>query len=51
MIKTTGDAYPVLEKRLLELHPYDVPEIISFYAENVYQPYLSWLTDNVDSSN
>ena len=51
MIKTTGDAYSVLEKRLLELHPYDVPEIISFYAENVYQPYLSWLTDNVDSSN
>lgn len=51
LIKTTRNAYKKLEERLIELHPYDVPEIISFNAEKVYQPYLSWLTENVDSSN
>jgi len=46
LIKSRAELYPKLEKRLIELHPYEVPEIVSFKAENVYQDYLSWVVNN-----
>ena len=30
-------------KRLLELHPYDVPEIISLIPSHVHEPYAQWV--------
>jgi uncharacterized protein involved in tolerance to divalent cations len=29
LLKTQGAVYPLLETRIRELHPYDVPEIIA----------------------
>ena len=46
LIKSKAELYSKLEKRLVELHPYAVPEIVSFKAEKVYQDYLSWLVSN-----
>jgi periplasmic divalent cation tolerance protein len=43
MIKTTGEAYPRLEARLRELHPYEVPEIIAVPVASGLKAYLDWV--------
>lgn len=42
-IKTTAAAYPALEARLLQLHPYQVPEIIALPVLAGSALYLDWL--------
>ena len=46
-IKTRRDLYHPLEKLLLELHPYDQPEIIATAIDQVSSGYLKWLTEQV----
>jgi periplasmic divalent cation tolerance protein len=46
-IKTRHDLYKPLEKLLLELHPYDQPEIIATPVAEVSAGYLKWLTEQV----
>src|SRR5438067_9175188 len=46
-IKTRHDLYKQLEKMLLELHPYDQPEILATPASEVSAGYLKWLTEQV----
>ena len=46
-IKTRHDLYKQLEKLLLELHPYDQPEIIATVVTEVSAGYLKWLTEQV----
>ncbi|NCN88967.1 MAG: divalent-cation tolerance protein CutA [Gallionella sp.] len=43
LIKTTRSAYPQLEQRLRELHPYDLPEIIALPVAAGLPDYLSWV--------
>lgn len=43
IFKTSSTAYPVLEQRLRELHPYDVPEIVALHPEQVSGTYLEWV--------
>jgi periplasmic divalent cation tolerance protein len=43
-VKTRGDLYGSVEKTIRELHPYDVPEILSSVAEGS-KPYLKWLRE------
>jgi periplasmic divalent cation tolerance protein len=45
LIKTTDTAYPALEARLFELHPYEVPEIVAFSMDCGLPAYLSWLVE------
>ena len=49
LIKTTTDGLPRLRDVLLEIHPYDVPEIIALNLDEAgsHAPYLKWLSDNV----
>ncbi len=49
VIKTTADRYPELEKRLRELHPYEVPEIVALPAAAVAESYLAWVTANTQT--
>ncbi len=42
-IKTRANLYLELEKRLKELHPYSVPEILALAVEQGSESYLSWL--------
>ncbi len=42
-IKTKASLYPRLEKRLKELHPYEIPEIIALPIQDGFKPYLDWL--------
>jgi periplasmic divalent cation tolerance protein len=43
VIKSTANAYPALERRIRELHPYETPEVIALPIVRGSQPYLEWL--------
>ncbi len=45
LIKTTALAYPALEERLRQLHPYEVPEIIAVPLAAGLPAYLAWVTE------
>jgi periplasmic divalent cation tolerance protein len=42
-IKTRGDLYSEVVRLLKELHPYEVPEILTVIVE-ASKPYLDWLS-------
>ena len=43
LIKTTDARFAALERRLLELHPYEVPELIAVPVAQGHQAYLDWV--------
>lgn len=45
LIKTPQAAYPRLEARIRELHPYQVPEIIALPIQTGSVAYLDWIMD------
>lgn len=49
-IKTVSGKYDEVEKLILLVHPYDVPEIISVPILNGFEPYLKWI-DNETSQD
>lgn len=48
VIKTTRDGFEALKKRVIELHSYDVPEIVGLGIEQASEKYLSWVKGNVE---
>ena len=38
-----------LMKRIAELHPYDVPEIVVLKVENAWKPYAKWVKQEAKS--
>lgn len=46
IIKTVSDNFEGLERRVRELHPYEVPEIISLPIIKGSKPYLDWVEEN-----
>jgi len=46
VFKTPSDCYASLEQRLQELHPYDVPEVLSLAVAEGAETYMSWVADN-----
>jgi periplasmic divalent cation tolerance protein len=51
VIKTTAERYPALAARIVQLHPYHVPEIIALPLAEGHPPYLAWLAGQVDESD
>ena len=47
IIKTTKSQFEPLQKRILELHSYAVPEIIALPIIEGHQPYLDWMAQSV----
>ncbi|MEX2188390.1 MAG: divalent-cation tolerance protein CutA [Pirellulales bacterium] len=47
-IKTRRDKYAQLEAVLLELHPYDVPEILATPVVAIGEAYARWLHEELD---
>jgi len=47
VIKTTRSALESLEKTVLEMHEYDVPEIIAIPVTDGYSPYLEWISESI----
>ena len=46
IIKTRGVVYSLLEARIRELHPYEVPEIVALPIQAGAAEYLGWLADS-----
>ena len=43
LIKTCASRFAALRARLLELHPYDVPELIAVPVSHGHDAYLDWV--------
>jgi periplasmic divalent cation tolerance protein len=50
LIKTSREAYPRLEQRLRECHPYELPEILAISIESGLPDYLQWIVRETESS-
>ena len=49
VIKTKVDSYNDIQHAILEIHPYELPEIIAVPVEAGFQPYLDWVSAEVDA--
>lgn len=49
--KTERSAYPRLERRLRELHPYELPEIIAVDIERGLPAYLNWISQCLSTAS
>lgn len=45
LIKTSRSRYKDVEKKILSLHPYELPEIIAVPIESGLQGYLNWIDE------
>ena len=46
-IKTVESKFKDIEKLILAMHPYEIPEILSIDIHNVNKKYLKWMLDNI----
>lgn len=49
ILKTRRDAFEPLERAVVELHPYDVPEVIALPVSRALETYARWVADEVES--
>ena len=47
MIKTTADRVNALRERILENHPYELPEFVVLNPSSVSEPYAQWVFQSV----
>jgi periplasmic divalent cation tolerance protein len=47
LIKTTAERFEALKARLLQLHPYELPELIAVPVEFGHTAYLDWVRQTV----
>jgi periplasmic divalent cation tolerance protein len=43
LIKTTSERFDALRERIVELHPYELPEVIAVDIALGHAPYLAWI--------
>ena len=43
VIKTTRERFDAMKARLVELHPYEIAEVIAMPVEAGHAPYLAWI--------
>jgi len=46
ILKISRAAYPAVQRRLRELHPYELPEIIAIPVDTALPEYLGWVMEN-----
>lgn len=47
ILKTLADRFDAVRERIVELHPYDCPEVLRTEVEDGHPPYLQWIADSV----
>ena len=47
VVKTGRERYPALQRRILDLHPYSVPEILALPVESGSPDYVAWVREAV----
>ena len=50
VFKTTEDRVAALRDRIVELHPYDVPEVLALRVLDGSEEYLQWVRDEVGAA-
>ncbi len=48
VIKTSRERFAAIERRISEMHSYDVPEVIALPVEMGADSYLDWLLSQLD---
>ncbi len=43
VVKTTREQVEAVRARVVELHPYDVPEVLTLTVDDGHAPYLDWV--------
>ena len=46
LVKTRPALFERARQRIVELHPYDVPEVLAFAVDDGSPPYLAWLRES-----
>lgn len=47
VLKSSKPRFEALRARIVELHPYDCPEVLSLPVEKGHPPYLDWIAASV----
>jgi periplasmic divalent cation tolerance protein len=47
VIKTRADRYDELRSALVEMHPYDLPEVVALSVAAGHGPYLGWIDESL----
>ncbi len=47
VVKTRGEKLEALRQAIVELHPYELPEVLALPVEAGHGPYLAWLDECV----
>ncbi|GLX78969.1 divalent-cation tolerance protein CutA [Thalassotalea insulae] len=47
LIKTKVELFPVINDRITQLHPYDVPEVIALDITQGSHAYLQWIDESL----
>ena len=50
VFKLSSERYPEFENKLRELHPYEVPEIVSLEIQGGLPAYLRWVAESCATS-
>ena len=48
LVKTTAARVEALRARVIELHPYEVPEFLAVDVSSAHAPYLDWMRENTE---
>jgi periplasmic divalent cation tolerance protein len=48
VLKTTAARAEALRKRVVALHPYEVPEVLVLAVDEGHEPYEAWVRDQVE---
>lgn len=48
IFKTTEATLPLLKEKVLEFHPYEVPEFLALSVADGHRPYLHWVGAEVE---
>ncbi|HSD66411.1 MAG TPA: divalent-cation tolerance protein CutA [Vicinamibacteria bacterium] len=47
VVKTRRERLDALREALVDLHPYELPELVALEITGGHEPYLAWLDDSV----
>ncbi len=48
IIKSSQEKFEKIKERIIELHPYEIPEVISLPIINGNESYLKWIEEQVN---
>ena len=51
LIKTRSDRFASLQQEILACHPYELPEVIAVPVGAGLEPYLDWISAQVDAAD